>query len=49
VEYFRGLHADTLNSDEVGIALAPVFEFEWTAEPLLYVAAGRLQQACDFF
>jgi outer membrane protein assembly factor BamB len=39
-EYFRGLHADTLNSDEVAIALAPVYEFEWTAEPLMFVAEG---------
>jgi outer membrane protein assembly factor BamB len=39
-EHFKGLHADTLNSDEVAIALAPVYEFEWTAEPLMYIAEG---------
>jgi outer membrane protein assembly factor BamB len=39
-EYFRGLHADTLNSDEVGIALSPVFEFEWAVEPDFYIAEG---------
>ena len=39
-EYFRGLHADTHNSDEVTIALAPVLEFEWAVEPLFYIAEG---------
>jgi outer membrane protein assembly factor BamB len=39
-EFFRGLHADTANSDEVAIALAPVLEFEWVAEPLFYIAEG---------
>ncbi len=39
-EHFRGLHADTLNSDEVAIALAPVYEYEWTAEPLFFIAEG---------
>jgi outer membrane protein assembly factor BamB len=39
-EHFRGLHADTLNSDEVGIALAPVYEYVWTAEPLFFIAEG---------
>jgi len=38
--YFRGLHADTLNSDEVGIALSPVLEFEWSVEPNFYIAEG---------
>jgi hypothetical protein len=39
-EYFRGLHADTHNSDEVTIALAPVLEFEWAVEPFFYIAEG---------
>ncbi len=30
---WRMLHSDTLNSDEVTIALAPVFEHGWQAEP----------------
>ncbi|MEO0550767.1 MAG: PQQ-binding-like beta-propeller repeat protein [Pseudomonadota bacterium] len=30
--YFRTLHGDTLNSDEVTIATAPVFEEDWLAE-----------------
>jgi len=38
--YFRGLHADTLNSDEVAIALAPVLAFEWSVEPDFYIAEG---------
>ncbi len=39
-EYFRGLHADTHNSDEVTIALAPVLEFEWSVEPFFFIAEG---------
>jgi outer membrane protein assembly factor BamB len=39
-QFFRGLHADTLNSDEVGIALSPVLEFEWSVEPNFYIAEG---------
>ena len=38
--YFRGLHADTLNSDEVSIALAPVLELAWHVEPLFYITEG---------
>jgi hypothetical protein len=37
---FRTLHSDTLNSDEVSNALTPVFEFEWVAEPDMYVTEG---------
>ncbi len=40
VSFFRGLHADTVNSDEVAISLAPVLAYEWTAEPNFYVAEG---------
>jgi len=31
-EFFRALHGDTMNSDEVSIALAPVFELDWVVE-----------------
>ena len=37
---FRGLHADTLNSDEVAIALSPMLAFEWSVEPFFYIAEG---------
>ncbi len=39
-EYFRALHADTMNSDELSIAFAPVFEYEWIAETDMYIAEG---------
>jgi outer membrane protein assembly factor BamB len=32
LEFFRTLHGDTLNSDEVSIALTPVFASDWVAE-----------------
>lgn len=30
--YFRTLHADSINSDEIAIVTAPVFEADWVAE-----------------
>ncbi len=38
--YFRALHSDTLNSDEVAIAAAPVFEEGWIAETDKFVPEG---------
>ena len=38
--YFRGLHADSVNSDQVAIATPPVFEQGWIAEPEMRVGAG---------
>jgi len=38
--HFRNLHADALGSDEVSIALAPVFQPEWTAEPETFNVTG---------
>jgi len=38
--YFRGLHGDSLNSDEVAIAAAPVFEQDWVAESEMRIGAG---------
>ncbi len=40
VKHHRALHADSLNSDEVAIALTPVFEVEWVAEPHTYLVEG---------
>ena len=40
VGYFRTLHGDSLNSDEVAIAAAPVFEQDWVSEPHTYNATG---------
>jgi len=40
VKHHRALHADSLNSDEVAIALTPVFEAEWVAEPYTYIVEG---------
>lgn len=34
---YRTLHGNVVNNDEVSIAFAPVFEYEWTAEENLYV------------
>lgn len=39
-EFSRAFHVDTMNSDEVSIALAPVFEFDWVAEPSFYIPEG---------
>jgi hypothetical protein len=30
---WRSLHADEVNTDEVSVAYAPVFEADWIAEP----------------
>jgi outer membrane protein assembly factor BamB len=38
--HFRNLHADAVGSDEVSIALAPVFQPEWVAEPETFVVTG---------
>jgi outer membrane protein assembly factor BamB len=38
--FSRTFHVDTMNSDEVSIALAPVFEYEWVAEPQFYIPEG---------
>ncbi len=37
---FYDQHADVRNSDEVSIALAPVMELDWIAEPDMYVYEG---------
>lgn len=37
---WRNLHGDTANSDEVSIALAPVFSPGWVAEPNLMINTG---------
>ncbi len=39
-KYHRTLHADSLNSDEVSIALTPVFEVEWIVEPHTFIVEG---------
>jgi len=39
-EFSRTFHVDSMNSDEVSIALAPVFEYEWVAEPQFYIPEG---------
>ncbi|MBW1938457.1 MAG: hypothetical protein JRI67_06790 [Deltaproteobacteria bacterium] len=38
--YFRALHSDTLNSDEIVTAAAPVFEADWIAEENFYLPEG---------
>jgi len=38
--HWRNLHADAVGSDEVSIALAPVFEPEWAAEPETFNVTG---------
>ncbi len=38
--YFQTLHSDTLNSDEVVTATAPVFEAGWIAEENMFVPEG---------
>lgn len=40
VEFWRTMHADTLNSGEVAIAAAPVFEAGWIAEPNMFIPEG---------
>jgi outer membrane protein assembly factor BamB len=37
---FHAMHVGTMNSDEVWSVVAPLFEYEWTAEPEKYVAEG---------
>lgn len=37
---FHTMHASTANSDEIWSAVAPVFKFDWIAEPDMYVAEG---------
>jgi outer membrane protein assembly factor BamB len=38
--FFRNMHGDGLNSDEVAIAAAPVFEQDWVAEPNTFNPTG---------
>ena len=38
--FFRTMHGDSLNSDEVAIAAAPVFEQDWVSEPNTFNGAG---------
>jgi len=38
--FWRTMHADTLNSDEVAIAVSPVYEAGWIAEPNMYIPEG---------
>jgi outer membrane protein assembly factor BamB len=38
--HWRNLHADAVGSDEVSIALAPVFQPEWAAEPETFNVTG---------
>ena len=38
--YFRSLHCDSHNSDEVMSAIAPMFEKAWSTEPFMYIAEG---------
>ena len=40
VSDFITMHGDTINSDEVAVAIAPEFEMEWQAEEDLYIAEG---------
>ena len=37
---FHAMHVDTRNSDEIWSVAAPVVQYDWTAEPELYVAEG---------
>lgn len=43
--YWRNLHSDAVGSDEVSIALAPVFEAEWTVEPNTFNVTGPVFDA----
>ncbi|MFC1890753.1 hypothetical protein ACFL4G_13465, partial [Thermodesulfobacteriota bacterium] len=38
--HFRNLHGDAMNTDEVTIALTPVFELDWIAEPEKFIYGG---------
>ncbi len=40
VSHFRALHAGSLNTDEIAIVTAPVFEEGWLAEPDMFVSEG---------
>lgn len=40
VSYFRTLHSDAINSDEVAIVTAPVLESDWIAEPHTFNPEG---------
>jgi outer membrane protein assembly factor BamB len=40
VDFFRTLHADTLNSNDVSIALTPVYAPSWVMEKAFYIAEG---------
>lgn len=40
VSDFITMHGDTLNSNEVAVAIAPDFTLEWEKEPTLYIAEG---------
>jgi len=38
--YWRAHHSDTVNSDEVIIAAAPMFKADWIAEPMMWIFEG---------
>jgi len=38
--FFRSIHGDILNSDEVSIAVAPMLELDWNVEPNMIVTEG---------
>ncbi len=38
--HFRNIHGDAMNTDEVSIALTPVFHLDWVAEPEKYNFGG---------
>ena len=42
---WRSLHADEVNTDEVSIAYAPVFESDWVAEPGTWNPTGPVFRA----
>lgn len=44
-DHWRNLHADPVNSDEVSVALAPVFRRAWVAEPLTFNVTGPVFDA----
>ncbi len=40
ISHFRTLHGDSLNTDEIAIAAAPIFEAGWHAEPHTFNTEG---------
>ena len=43
--YFKSLHSDSHNSDEVLTAIAPMFEQAWSTESFMYVPEGPTMDA----